>query len=406
MARILIILLINFLTLLNLHPECCCNMMESKNTNSKTSNNSIPLQKTANGKKTLKKPSYVNVNDKNMKNSTTKKQYNQYNKSNLTNKAHLKNNIDNVENDKVENNINKAKNNNGEHKKNVLKNNDKNEIIETYIDAINKYLFNLNDNEKIYGLDKEQFEEYYIDNIFLLELDRVASNMEKQSLNKKKIKNNDNILSLPEIETNKEITVKYHELLICKNSSGKENIKMHFSIRYRLNINNNYEVFFTSMHKENDLKFKQVLNNGILLFYDKYENPTKYFIEKIVKDLKDKNIIIEILEIKCEKAIFANNVEKEYNKIDANSKNLIDKTCDAIFTLIEKDNYIKQQFFKIFIKHLFEIYLNIDVDKLFKQYISEGDKKKNKNVELRDLEKDMIGDIPNLAVTDKRKLNK
>ena len=55
---------------------------------------------------------------------------------------------------------------------------------------------------------------------------------------------------------------------------------------------------------------------------------------------------------------------------------------------------------------MFEIYLNIDVDKLFKQYISEGDKKKNKNVELRDLEKDMIGDIPNLAVTDKRKLNK
>ena len=403
MARILIILLINFLTLLNLHPECCCNSVKSKNTNSKNSNNSIPLQKTTNGKKTFKTPSYVNVNDKNMKNNTTKikKQYIPYNKS--TDKAHLKNNIGN---NNFENNINKAKNNNGEHKKNVLKNNDKNEIIETYIDAINKYLSNSNDNEKIYGLDKEQFKKYYIDNIFLLELDRVASNMEKQSLNKKKIKNNDNILSLPEIETNKEITVKYPELLICKNSSGKENIKMHFSIRYRLNINNNYEVFFTSMHKENDLKFKQVLNNGILLFYDKYENPTKYFIEKIVKDLKDKNIIIEILEIKCEKAIFANNVEKEYNKIDANSKNLINKTCDAIFTLIEKDNYIKQQFFKIFIKHLFEIYLNIDVDKLFKQYISEGDKKKNKNVELRDLEKDMIGDIPNLAVTDKRKLNK
>lgn len=179
MARILIILLINFLILSNLHPECCCNCVESKNTNSKTSNNSIPLPKTANGEKTLKTQSYVNVNDKNMKNNTTKikKQYIPYNKS--TDKAHLKNNIDKAGN-------NKAKNNNGEHKKNVLKNNDKNEIIETYIDAINKYLSNLNNNEKIYGLDKEQFKEYYIDNIFLLELDMVASNMEKQSLDKKK----------------------------------------------------------------------------------------------------------------------------------------------------------------------------------------------------------------------------
>lgn len=396
MARILIILLINFLTLLNLHPECCCNMMESKNTNSKTSNNSIPLPKTANVKKTLKTPSYVNVNDKNMKNNTTiKKQYIPYNKS--TDKAHLKNNIGN---NNFENNINKAKNNNGEHKKNVLKNNDKNEIIETYIDAINKYLFNLNDNEKIYGVSKDKFKKYYIDDIFLLNFSEDVSKMEKQDLNEK-IKELNNYLLLPEIETDKEITVKYPGLLICKNSSGKENIKMRFSIKYKLNINNNYERFFTSMHEGNDLKYELVRIDGKVPYYRNYKNPTKYFIKKIVKDLKDKNIIVEILEIKCEKAIFANNVEKKYNEIDAYNKNLINKTCNTIFNLIGEDNTIKQQFFKIFIKHLFEIYLEIDKDTHFKEYGSEYEFD-TKKVELRDLEKYMIGDIPNLAVIDKR----
>ena len=395
MARILIILLINFLTLSNLYPECCCNRVGSKNTNSKTSNIKSPLPKTENVIKTLKAPSHVNINDKNMKNNTTeiKEQYIPYGKSKLTDKAG---------NNNFENNIDKAKNNNGEHKKNVFKNNDKNENIETYIDAITKYYSNLGGNEKIYGVNKDQFKEYYIDDIFLAEFDSVASSMEEQDLNEKKIEINKNILYFPEIETNKEITLNCPMLLIMKSSSGEKNIKMRFSIKYRLNIDN-YKKFLTSMNIEDDLKFVEV-TMGAFHEYKSDKNPTEYFIKKIVNDLKDKNITVEILEIKCENIIFANNVEEKYNKINEDNKQLVDKTCNAIFTLIGKENTIKQHLFKIFIAELFRIYINMGGYNSFKYYKPKYEIITS-SIDLRDLKKNMIDDIPNLTVIDNRKLN-
>ena len=229
----------------------------------------------------------------------------------------------------------------------------------------------------------------------------VVGGMEEQYLDKKKIGIDNDILQLPEIETNKEITLNCPELLIMRTSKGEKNIKMRFSIKYKLNINN-YEGFSTSMNMVDDLKFKKVYG-GAIYDYKNHENPTQYFIKKIVNDLKVKNIIVEILEIKCKKVIFVNNVKKKYNEIDEDIKHLVDKTCNTIFTLIEKVNDIKQQLFKIFIAELFNIYTNMRGNNTFKSYTPKYENPKS--IGLRDLEKNMIDDIPNLKVIDNRKLN-